>query len=101
MQMPIKSFRPSEIKNDIDNDLKSSKAPGYELITNRILKNLSNKVLTFVTALFNFINRVPFQWKFAQMITIKRQIMSYRIVRLVFFQLYLNYFKKLLLKRLQ
>lgn len=37
----------------VDKDLKLSKVPGYDLIINRVLKNLSNKILTFVTALFN------------------------------------------------
>lgn len=47
------------------------KSPGYDLVTNRILQELPESGITFLTSLFNAMNRLqyfPTEWKVAQII---------------------------------
>ncbi|KAL4132743.1 hypothetical protein QTP88_009847 [Uroleucon formosanum] len=56
---------PKEIKQIIDR-LANKKSPGHDLITNKILKNLTPKALVFLASLINSILRIgyfPNSWK--------------------------------------
>jgi hypothetical protein len=55
---------PKEIQLIISK-LASRKSPGHDLITNKILKNLTSKALTYLASLFNSIMRIgtcPLTW---------------------------------------
>lgn len=65
---------PIEIKQIIKN-LPNKKAPGYDKITNLMLKKLPPKGLVFMTALFNSLLRLgyfPIKWKIATIILIHK-----------------------------
>lgn len=107
MSLPISPFKPSDIKDVIQKELKAKKAPGYDLITNKILKELSRKGLTLLTLLFNAILRLqhfPSQWKVAQIVLIPKpgkppeQVSSYRPISLL--PATSKVFEKCFLKRL-
>ena len=69
---PIKKFSKHEIHNAIKK-LPQHKAPGYDLITATVLKQLPEKGIVFLTQLCNSILwriYVPSQWKVAQIIMI-------------------------------
>ena len=58
---------------------KKKKAPGYDLITGRILKELSDVGIRAITHIFNSVLRTGFfpgQWKFSQIITILKPVKS-------------------------
>lgn len=68
----IKYVFSKEIQKEI-NCLKSKKAPGYDSITIRMLKNLPDKGIMKLTYLFNASIRLGYffeQWKIAEIITI-------------------------------
>ena len=68
LDLPIKKFTCSEIKIAISN-LKDKKAPGYDLINPKILKELPEEGKKFLTQLFNAVVKLcymPPQWKVAQ-----------------------------------
>lgn len=61
---------PSEITKIIKK-LPNRKSPGHDLITNSILKKLTNKVVVFMTVLFNALLKLsyfPVAWKKAKII---------------------------------
>jgi hypothetical protein len=63
-----------EIKKIIDR-LPNKKSPGHDLITNKILKNLTPKALAFLISLLNSILRIgyfPNIWKQAIIIPIHK-----------------------------
>lgn len=68
LDLPIKKFT----KNDVNiaiSKLKSKKAPGYDLITNKVIKELPEVAIRFITQLFNAVMRLGFfppQWKVAE-----------------------------------
>ena len=70
-QFPLQQIIPirkSEIRNAISY-LKSQKAPGYDLISPKILKELPEIGISFIFYIFNLILRnlsFPIQWKTAQ-----------------------------------
>ena len=108
MSLPIKSFKPSEVTNVIRNEISSKKAPGYDLITGKILKELPRKGILLITFIFNAILRLeyfPLQWKVAQVIVIPKpgkplnDVSSYRPISLL--PVISKLFERLLLKRLQ
>lgn len=108
LSLPIRPFKSSEVQNVITNELNPKKAPGYDLITGRILKELPRKAIVFLTMLFNAVLRTeyfPSQWKVAQIIVILKpgkpanQVTSYRPISLL--PVVSKVFEKLFLKRLQ
>ena len=75
MSTIIKPFTPAEVVNAIDKSL-IKKAPDYDLIAARILKQLSCNGIMKLTHLFNASIRlqyVPMQWKIAEVIMIPKQ----------------------------
>lgn len=65
-----KNFTKQEVLKAIHR-IDQKKAPGYELITDRLLRKLPGEGITYLTQLFNSILRVryiPPQWKVAQVI---------------------------------
>src|SRR5436190_1777997 len=104
--LPISPFKPSEVKVII-NGLKCKKAPGYDLITGKVLKELPRKGIIFLTLIFNAILRLeyfPLQWKLAQIVVVPKvgkpanQAASYRPISLL--PTISKVFEKLFLKRL-
>lgn len=82
---------PNEIK-DIINKLSNNKAPGHDLITNIILKNLPVKVLVYLVQVFNACLRLgyfPIKWKIANVLLFhkpgktKAEVSSYRPISLL------------------
>lgn len=70
----IKLVQPSEIRKIINN-LKKRKAPGFDNITNCLLKNLPQKAIIYITKIFNsclLLNHFPSAWKTAKVIAIKK-----------------------------
>jgi hypothetical protein len=71
--LPMKKIRINEVKNAIQNELNPKNAPGYELITRKILKELSQKVLRVITQTYNAILQneyFPCQWQVGNIIMI-------------------------------
>lgn len=68
LDLPIKKFSKTEVKKCI-NGLKLNKAPGYDLITAKVLKELPHEGIDFLTFVFNAClirSFFPAQWKVAQ-----------------------------------
>jgi hypothetical protein len=85
----IKFFTPNEIQRI---KREARKAPGYDLITSRILKELPIKGIVHLTSICNAIIRTgyyPTQWKVAQIIMIPKprkktdEVTSYRPISLL------------------
>lgn len=88
---PIKGFSPSEVRTTISR-LELKKAPGYDLITAEILRELPRKAIVYLTSLFNCILRTscfPYLWKVSQILMIPKpgkdhfQVSSYRPISLL------------------
>lgn len=103
----IQAISPKETMHMINKCMNPKKAPGYELITVRILKELPQKAINFVTYLFNAAIRLkyfPQSWKVAQIIMIPKpgkpenEIASYRPISLL--PIISKLFERLILKRL-
>lgn len=108
MAPPIKAIKLSEVKNMIRRNLNPKKAPGYDLITGAIIKQLPDKALVAITHIFNAVLRTghfPSQWKVAQIILIPKpgkpaeEATSYRPISLL--PMLSKLFEKLFLKRLK
>lgn len=106
MTLPINSYSPSEVKQEITR-CSNYKAPGFDLITGRILKELPRKALVMLTTIYNSMLRLayfPMTWKFAQIILIPKpgkppnNVTSYRPISLL--PIMSKIFERLLLKRL-
>lgn len=91
LDLPLKTFSKSEIKNAI-HKLKMNKAPGYDLITPKALKEMPKEGITLLTYIFNAcLTRcfIPPQWKVAQISMIQKpgkpahQVSSYRPISLL------------------
>lgn len=91
MSLPAKHTSPSEVKFLISK-LKEKKSPGYDLITNKILKNLPKKTIILITYIFNSMLRIsyiPLIWKLSTIIVIpkpnkpKNVVTSYRPISLL------------------
>lgn len=98
---------PNEIYNEIQN-LKPKKAPGFDLISGELLKQLTRKALVKLTNLINATFRlkyVPRFWKVAEVIMILKpgkephEITSYRPISLL--PIMAKLFERLLYKRLK
>jgi hypothetical protein len=108
LELPIKPFTPSEVNKVVKGDLNAKKAPGNDLITGKVLKELPRKGLVFLTVIFNAILRLecfPSQWKVSQIVVIPKpgkplnEVSSYRPISLL--PVVSKVFEKLFLKRLQ
>lgn len=107
MDRPIKSFRMSEVKSTILKGLNPKKAPGFDLITGKVLRELPEKGMRYITILFNAILRLeyfPDEWKVAKIILIPKAgknlelAESYRPISLL--PVLSKIFERLLLTRL-
>lgn len=108
MEPPIKGFTKNETRNIIFNYLNPKKAPGYDLITGRVLRELPEHGLVYLTQLYNAVLRTSFyppQWKVAEIIMIVKpgkkpeHTASYRPISLL--PIVAKVFEKLLLLRLK
>lgn len=91
MLLPAKHTSPSKVKFFI-NELKEGKLPGYDVIINKILKNLPKNTIVLITYIFNSvlpISHFRLIWKFSTVIVIpksnkpKNEITSYRPISLL------------------
>lgn len=108
MDLPIRKIKVGELVAEIKTNLDSNKAPGYDLITGKILRELpliGNKLITYIFNAVLYTNNFPVQWKIAEIIMIPKpgkaaeEITSYRPISLL--PCLSKLFEKLLLKRLQ
>jgi predicted metallopeptidase len=108
MDPPIKNLKKNEVINTILKNLNRKKAPGYDLITGRILKELPEKGYIYLTQLYNAVLRTSFyppQWKVAEIIMILKpgkkpdNVTSYRPISLI--TVISKVFEKLLLLKMQ
>lgn len=92
MDTLTRKFKRNEIRRIIRLEINPKKAPGFDLITGRILHELSTKCLKLLTMIYNAILRInyfPAQWKVAQIIMIQKpgkkseEIASYRPISLL------------------
>ncbi|CAH2090702.1 unnamed protein product [Euphydryas editha] len=106
LDLPIQSVTPQEIYRTI-RTLKERKAPGFDLIDKKILKELPKKGIMYLTILLNSIIRLgyfPLLWKVSQIIMIckpgkpNHDVASYRPISLL--PLLSKVFEKILLKKL-
>jgi hypothetical protein len=106
MSLPAKPISPAEIVSII-HKLRPKKIPGYDQITNKIAKNLSKKLILFLTHIYNAMLRLsyfPPAWKYSIIITIskpnklKHTISSYRPISLL--STFAKLFEKLILRRI-
>ena len=107
MSLPIPSFSPKEVSVAILRT-KARKAPGYDLITGKVLHELPRKAVTLLTILYNSMLRLsyyPLLWKFAQIVMVPKpgkpihSASSYRPISLL--PTLSKIFEKLLLQRLR
>ena len=108
MSPPIKKITMAEVKVTIVNHINPKKAPGYELITGRLLREIPEETIRLITMIFNSMTRIgyfPSQWKIANIIVIPKpgkppeEVQSYRPISLL--PMLSKVFEKLLLKRLR
>lgn len=108
MELPIKQLKIKQIKNVLAHNVHPRKAPGYDLITGEILKNLPMVSIRLITMIFNAILRLgyfPMQWKVAQVILIQKpgkdpsEVSSYRPISLL--PILSKVYEKLLLEKLK
>jgi hypothetical protein len=75
MSLPIKAFSPKEVSQVIKK-INEHKAPGYDLITQRMLRQLPKKaVVVLLTIIYNSMLKLsyfPVTWKFAQIIMLPK-----------------------------
>ena len=87
MTLPMKKIRIIEVKNVIKHKIHPQKSPSYDLISGKVLQEISQKGLRAITQIQNAILRIeyfPYQWKEWQIIMIVKpgknseDISSYR-----------------------
>jgi len=107
MSLPIKPFSPNEVVDALAH-INVRKAPGYDLISGKVLKELPKKAILLLTILYNSILRLsyyPLLWKFAQIVMVPKpgkpteDAASYRPISLL--PIPSKVFEKLLLRRLR
>jgi hypothetical protein len=107
MALPLQKIRIHEVDNIIQHKTHPLKATGYDLITGKILQELSKKGLRAITKIYNAILRIeysPCHWKVGQVIMIAKpgktpaDVTSYRPISLP--PLLSNILEKLILRRL-
>lgn len=108
MALPIPNFKLKEVQAVIMKEINHKKAPGFDLITGRVLKETSKRCQIAITQICNAVLRIgffPHQWKVAQIVMLPKpgkpvhEITSYRPISLL--PVLSKVFEKLLLKRLQ
>jgi hypothetical protein len=106
MSLPISAYTLAEVKAEITR-LNTCKAPGYDLITGQILKQLPCKTTALLTLLFNCILTLSFFlviWKYAEILMIPKpgkpphEPTSYRPISLL--PITIKLFERLFLKRI-
>lgn len=104
----IPSTSPKEVITEIKENINPKKAPGFDLISGEILKQLPKKAIIKLTNLINAAFRlkyVPSLWKIAEVIMIPKpakpphEVSSHRPISLL--PVMSKLFEKLLLKRLK
>lgn len=68
IELPHSKFKSNDRKQVIMNEINIKKVPGFDLISNKILKELSKKYLELIIFIFNAIFRLhyfPSTWKVA------------------------------------
>jgi hypothetical protein len=73
MALPMKNIRIKEVRNITQFKINPKKAPAFDLITGKMLKELSHEGLRAITQIYNDILQTeyfPCQWKVGQIITI-------------------------------
>jgi hypothetical protein len=107
MSLPIPPFSLAEVIMEVSK-CNNHKAPGFDLITAQILKQLPREATVLLTAIYNSMLHLayfPVQWKFAQLIMIPKpgkpphSVTSYRPISLL--PLLSKIFEKLFLQRLR
>lgn len=107
LDLPIANFKMREIKRIIKTEINPKKSPGFDLITGKILQELSPKCLKLLTIIFNAVIRLryfPSQWKISQIIMILKpgkepeKASSYRPISLL--PVLSKLFEKLLYSRM-
>ena len=87
MALPLRKIRILEVENIIQHKTHLSKAPGYDLITRKILQEVPKKALRAITQIYNailWIEYFPCLWKAGQVIMIAKpgknpaEVTSYR-----------------------
>ena len=74
MTLPIKPFSPKEVVDALA-CTNVRKAPGYDFISGKVLKELPKKAIILLTILYNSILRLsyyPLLWKFAQIVMVPK-----------------------------
>ena len=108
MALPLQKIRLHEVENIIQHKSHPSKAPGYDLITGKILQELPKKGLRAITQIYNAVLRTeyfPRHWKVGQVIMIAKpgkdpaDVTSYRPISLL--PILSKVLEKLILRRLQ
>lgn len=104
----IARVTPKEVLKEIMENINPRKAPGFDLITGEIMKNLPKKAIVKLTYIVNAAFRlkyVPSIWKVAEVLMILKpgkppnEVKSYRPISLL--PVISKLFEKLLLKRLK
>ena len=104
----IPPVTPKEVADEIKYNMSSKKAPGFDLITGEILKQIPRKGIVMLTYLFNAcfrLKHIPTCWKVAEVIMLPKpgkppnDVKSYRPISLL--PVISKLFEKLLLKRLK
>lgn len=104
----IRLTTPKEVAREINHNLKANKAPGYDLITAEILKQLPRKAVVMMTYLFNSairLKHVPASWKVAEVIMLLKpgkspnEVKSYRPISLL--PVIVKVLEKIILSRLK
>lgn len=104
----IRTTSPKEVSDEIKININPKKAPGFDLITGEVLKQLPRKAIVKLTNLINASFRlkyVPKMWKVADVIMIPKpgkpphDVTSYRPISLL--PVISKLYEKLLLKRLK
>ena len=107
MTLPMKKIRINEVKNVLKHKIHPKKAPGYDLITGKVLQELSQKGVRAITRIYNAILRIeyfPCHWKVGQIVLIAKpgktpeDIVSYRPISLL--PILSKILEKILLQRL-
>lgn len=108
MDFPHKNIKTGEIAKTIKEEIDIKKAPGFDLITGKVLQELSPKCLKLITCIFNAVFRInyfPATWKIAQIIMIPKpgknpqEVTSYRPISLL--PILSKVFEKIYVKRLK
>ncbi|PNF19341.1 putative RNA-directed DNA polymerase from transposon X-element [Cryptotermes secundus] len=108
MNLPMRNFKYKEVETVIKKEINPKKAPGFDLITGKILEELPEKCIQKITHIFNAVLRVeyyPIQWKISQIIMLPKpgkntkEVTSYRPISLI--PVLSKVLEKLLLKRIK